>query len=1039
MAQTKEERNEKVKALTEKLEAGVRDVFTSGKFEDYLRTMSRFHHYSSRNSMLIWLQNSAATHVAGFNDWKKKFERTVKKGEHGLQILAPMPYKVGVKRVDEHGQPVLDDTGKPIVDVTEQCSYRAVYVFDVAQTEGKPLPEITRELTGNVQRYNLFLDALRETSPAPMSFEDIEGGARGFYSYTENRIAVQEGMSEAQTLKTFIHEIAHATLHKKDDGLTREEKEVQAESTAFTVCAYFGLDTSDYSLGYVAGWSEGKELKELQNSLDIIRNASNNLIETIDGKIEQLAKERGIDLTEVLTEQVITAEPIQAENFSEASMQSVQSSEFEKGNVVSDMQAVPMSEQVSAELEENLPPPPENQQSDECADFINEEWKKRETALDEALDDVVTKAADKYGTERVSFVLENSNFSSVTYSHLQKLKQAAADKQFAEIKEFPFYKNSLDYAIEKGEAQLFHQSQKLNEQCAEYVRQLYAENISLNPNLIDYGSIVKQAAEKYGAERVLGIVATEIAVNHSDDGRIDKDIRSECRNFSSDTTTNRLGSMHAGRLNYLYGEAKSIYDLQHGNPQAENRYTFEGTPVPPPLTKESETEILKEFAGKIKSGKLEVYEERLKNVLTGKDSEYVTTCIKEISGSREYKYGEIGVHLYNVPLTENMLRDFLQSSQSNLIHRREFYNAPVPENLKESLNPVFQSLSCRPTREVQARQQEQPTQSAERIQKLRQSSYSPQILQKARAANLKDFFERNGYTCEKSTGGEYHVRGFGGLYVNPDKGVWKCFSADKGGHNSVDCIQTMLNTDFKTAVSYLVGATDVTAKIVPSVPTPQKERTVFTEPEHAPNIKRIYAYLCITRELDPKLVSKLISEKKLYQDKNNNCVFVHQDKNGNAVGAEIQGTLSEKRYKGVAEGTHDTVFEISYAEKGQVPKKVYAFESAIDLLSFRQMSDPEKLKDCALVSMAGLKYEAIRPYVENGAKVFSCVDNDEAGKAFNAKHDLKTSPLLEKENVKDYNDLLKKRNEQAGIKPAFVSKTSQQKKPEPKHSTSVKH
>jgi hypothetical protein len=234
----------------------------------------------------------------------------------------------------------------------------------------------------------------------------------------------------------------------------------------------------------------------------------------------------------------------------------------------------------------------------------------------------------------------------------------------------------------------------------------------------------------------------------------------------------------------------------------------------------------------------------------------------------------------------------------------------------------------------------------------------------------------------------------------------------------------MLGVDFKTSVSYLVGAADVTQKVIP--PSRPVERTVFVEPPRAANIKRVYAYLCYTRELAPKIVSELINQRKLYQDVRGNCVFVHNDGYGNPVGAELQGTATKngEHFQGVATGTHNTVFELDYS--GGNPKKVFAFESSIDLLSFRQLAPVEKLKDCALVSMGGLKYDSLKPYIDKGVKILSCVDNDDAGREFNAKHGFKFSPLLANEGVKDYNDLLKKRNAEAGIKPAVVRKEAPQ-------------
>ena len=269
--------------------------------------MSKFHNYSFNNTLLIAMQKPDASLVAGFGKWRDDFERHVKKGEKGIKILAPSPYKVKkqMEKIDPATQkPVIGADGKPVTEEQEIeiPAFRVVTVFDVSQTEGKEIPDIAvSELTGSVEQYQDFFAALEKASPVPIAFENIEGGAHGYYHLEEKRIAIDEGMSELQTLKTAIHEIAHAKLHAidKDAPATeqavrpdRRTREVQAESVAYAVCQHYGLDTSDYSFGYVAGWSSGRELSELKASLETIRKAANELITDIDGHLAQLQQER---------------------------------------------------------------------------------------------------------------------------------------------------------------------------------------------------------------------------------------------------------------------------------------------------------------------------------------------------------------------------------------------------------------------------------------------------------------------------------------------------------------------------------------------------------------------------------------------------------------------------------------------------------------------------------------------------------------------------------------------------------------------------
>ena len=295
---------ERMKEITDRLETGIQELFESERYKAYLTTMSKFHSYSFNNTLLIAMQGGQL--VAGYNKWRDDFHRNVKKGEKAIKILAPAPFKAKkeVQKLDAQGRPVMGKDGKPVTEVQEiqVPAFKIVSVFDVSQTEGEPLPSIgVEELTGSVERYGEFFKALEQTSPVPIGFEDIPGGSHGYYHLTEKRIAIQEGMSELQTLKTAIHEIAHSKLHAIDPEATAIEqadrpdsrtREVQAESVAYAVCQHYGLDTSDYSFGYVDGWSSGKDLKELKASLETIRATAHELITTIDGHLAQLQQQR---------------------------------------------------------------------------------------------------------------------------------------------------------------------------------------------------------------------------------------------------------------------------------------------------------------------------------------------------------------------------------------------------------------------------------------------------------------------------------------------------------------------------------------------------------------------------------------------------------------------------------------------------------------------------------------------------------------------------------------------------------------------------
>ena len=306
----------KMNEIPQMLEEGVHKVFESDNYKNYLNIMSKFHNYSINNTLLIARQNPDATLVAGFKSWEKNFGRHVKKGEKGIKILAPSPYKkkVLVELVDPVSREImLDINGNPVKEETEvnMTAYRIVAVFDVSQTEGNPLPQIgVAELTGNVDEYELFVEALKQSTSVPISFENISGVAKGYYNPVTASIAVKAGMPESQTVKTMIHEIAHSILHndildeaeKKD----RQTKEVEAESVAYTVCQHFGIDTSDYSFGYIAGWSSSKETEELKQSLETIQKTASGLINDIERIMPQLKKDMQLkeNVTESVTENI---------------------------------------------------------------------------------------------------------------------------------------------------------------------------------------------------------------------------------------------------------------------------------------------------------------------------------------------------------------------------------------------------------------------------------------------------------------------------------------------------------------------------------------------------------------------------------------------------------------------------------------------------------------------------------------------------------------------------------------------------------------
>ena len=311
----KQTSKDRMREIVDSIENGIKELFESDKYRKYLATMSRFHRYSVNNTMLIYMQRPDATHVAGFNKWRDQFGRNVLKGEKGIRIIAPTPYKKKVEEIKtdpETNVPVLDADGKAIIEEKEIRipMFKVVSVFDVSQTSGKPLPQLAADLSGNVQQYEVFMEALRRASPVPMEIKPVARDTDGFFSIKAQSITIRAGMSEVQTVCAAVHEIAHAKLHDyehmtelADDGETilvpgeksRNTEEVEAESISYAVCQYYGIETGENSFGYIATWSKGKELKELRASLETINKTASELITDIDRHFAEICKERGID------------------------------------------------------------------------------------------------------------------------------------------------------------------------------------------------------------------------------------------------------------------------------------------------------------------------------------------------------------------------------------------------------------------------------------------------------------------------------------------------------------------------------------------------------------------------------------------------------------------------------------------------------------------------------------------------------------------------------------------------------------------------
>ena len=482
---------QQVREITDKLEQGIKELFESEKFKEYLTTMSKFYNYSFNNTLLIAMQKPDATLIAGYTSWQRNFDRQVMKGEKGIKILAPAPYKAKEERekLDPDTQkPVLDADGKPVTETVEvmRPAFKVVSVFDVSQTDGKELPDIAvDELTGSVENYAAFFEALKQESPVPISFEDIPGGAKGYFSHAENRIAIQDGMSEIQTIKTAIHEIAHAKLHAIDptekiapeERKDRHTKEVEAESVAYTVCQRYGIETSDYSFGYIAGWSSDKDTKELKGSLETIRSTAAEMIESIDSKLKVLLAEK--DKEQINTQAWDKEIAVESEG---------------KGFI-------------------------EVHETDDGFDYTiyGSDMKLIDGGVIEDAETTAYKVAmtlcEENGFEKPSIVFNYEAFQE---------QVAAANEVNPSFLEVPVYREMANYAYEAGELDMYRASRDANMACKEAIEQAISDNFSNNH--LSTEAAVTSVFDQFSPERVQYVLANTI--QHKDhDGRIHQSLK----------------------------------------------------------------------------------------------------------------------------------------------------------------------------------------------------------------------------------------------------------------------------------------------------------------------------------------------------------------------------------------------------------------------------------------------------------------------------------------------------------------------------------
>lgn len=527
-------RDERMKEITDRLQAGLEELFSSEKYTEYLRVMSQFHHYSFNNTLLIALQRPDATLVAGYRAWETKFNRHVIKGEKGIQIIAPAPIreKQEQEKTDPNtGEVVLRDDGQP---ETEEVTvtiprFRVSTVFDLSQTAGDPLPELgVEELTASVENYDIFMEAIRSVAPVPIRFDEIQSGAKGYYDNANKEIVLQVGMAELQTMKTAVHETTHALLHDRDimqeQGIQKDQmtRECEAESCAFTVLSHFGLDTSDYSFPYIGGWSSSREMKEVKASMDTIRRTASEIIDGIESSMREQLLERNADRYEIYQ---------LGEESALRDLKFMNLDYFREKGSIARKEDYDLVYTAPLKAEDTLDSLYEKFNLDHPADFTGHSLSVSDVVLLHRNGEDHAWFVDSFGFTEIPEFLELAQETVIETPEMEALEKEAAPEK-PEI-----YRHSVVYAREHGELEEYRASMRENVACKEGIEQAIRENFDgmhLNP------VAVRSVLEQYGTERTAYVLANTIQ-QKSWDGRFSGSNKEWAQSVAVGEDTNTAG------------------------------------------------------------------------------------------------------------------------------------------------------------------------------------------------------------------------------------------------------------------------------------------------------------------------------------------------------------------------------------------------------------------------------------------------------------------------------------------------------------------
>lgn len=986
--------NEKNSEIIKLLEDGVQAVFTSERYLEYLKFSSKFHNYSFNNALLIMLQNPNATYVAGFNDWKKKHNRYVKKGEKGLRIIAPVPYKINVDVpvYDNNNNPIIID-GKPLTEqkTVQKLNFKVVSVFDISQTDGEPIPELTTELKATVENYSDLFAAIQAYSEYPIEFVDIDDGAKGKCNFLDKKISINNGMSESQNIKTALHEVAHSNLHEPnlddiDDNiiLARHTKEVQAESVAFIVANHFGIDTSEYSFEYIAGWSKDKELSDLKESLDVIQKEANKMIKGIQEQYDIIIKGKTVEQVIDSAEQGVDKDMDGISDERDSSFSEIQplpdiisqNEMFEYGYTSSTM--LPISQAQAALFSEYVDKLP-----------IYRLYPDNTEALVENRIEVNPFLGNigMYGVERDDWNTVCKELFTVPHVKLQFTEQPnIRDNQLLTLNEADslFYNCDLSastyedghydkthYAvlyIDNGVAKVEVDRQDFGNGHGSLINHIS----TYNANLADYLNCHAQ-------------IDKLISLPEIDKNKINK-IRTELNSINITDKEDYLNKIPAIYESILT-ETKAVKSLNKDLIRQANAVSLTdmGDIINRSFLKHVDVINELNLSAEAKEEALQhitsMYNEQL-SFQTGAVNPYVSGVARIVNGSQEkselvaQKQADINLYIQN--LQNQSDKNNISDKHNRIVNT--LHKADERGDKSVTIDGVTYYKGRKNWSTTPPKQDTAPKYSKEENDRITAEIKS--------SIPIQDYAQQIGFTVQK-VGSYYTLKEHDSVRIDPRKNRFVQNSTGING-SIIDFVMHFENLDKATAIDKLAKSVNIStlppAQVKPIKSTQPTEKKPLVLPKKSSTMKNVFAYLINTRKIDSTIVSQWVKNGNLYQDTHNNCVFVTYDNNGKPNFASQRGTNTNEPFRADVIGSN---YDTCHFINNNAPNLIIG-EAVIDIMSVQTIlkSKGRDLKNYNYLSTNGtFKTHAVINALQssNTDKVILATDNDEAGeKARNA-------------------------------------------------------